>query len=74
MEGWICAKCGRVYSPSTAMCAYCGPEIPVATSTGGSTDVRCPRTVERCPSCGQARWDIPQSHCPAGWHTNTWTR
>ena len=27
-RGWICPKCGRVYSPSTSMCSYCG---------GGST-------------------------------------
>lgn len=22
--GWICPKCGRVYSPFTQMCLYCG--------------------------------------------------
>lgn len=22
--GWVCPKCGRVYSPSTTMCLYCG--------------------------------------------------
>lgn len=24
MQGWICPKCGRVYSPFTHMCMYCG--------------------------------------------------
>lgn len=22
--GWECPKCGRVYSPTTTMCQYCG--------------------------------------------------
>lgn len=25
-QGWECPKCGRVYSPSTSMCKYCGNE------------------------------------------------
>lgn len=24
-QGWIRPKCGRVYSPFTKMCLYCGP-------------------------------------------------
>ena len=23
-RGWVCPKCGRVYSPNTPMCYYCG--------------------------------------------------
>lgn len=25
-QGWECPKCGRVYSPTTSMCMYCGNE------------------------------------------------
>lgn len=25
-QGWECPKCGRVYSPSTSMCRFCGGE------------------------------------------------
>lgn len=32
--GWICPKCGRVYSPYTPMCGYCAPKtINSSTST-----------------------------------------
>lgn len=30
-QGWICPKCGRVYSPFTPMCLYCKGSI-IATS------------------------------------------
>lgn len=26
MYGWRCPVCGRVYSPYTSMCSYCGIE------------------------------------------------
>lgn len=28
--GWVCPKCGRVYSPSTAMCLYCESDTIVS--------------------------------------------
>lgn len=36
-QGWICPKCGRVYSPFTQMCLYCSNQ---QTSTSLNTDVR----------------------------------
>lgn len=37
-KGWECPKCGRVYSPFTPMCWYCGGEqtITVTSGTGGA--------------------------------------
>lgn len=32
-QGWICPKCGRVYSPSTDMCLYCGGNTNIMPST-----------------------------------------
>lgn len=35
--GWVCPQCGRVYSPWTSMCLYCG---------GGSWTITCgPQTI-----------------------------
>ena len=31
-QGWICPKCGRVYSPTTSMCFYCGNETVTVSS------------------------------------------
>lgn len=33
MQGWECPKCGRVYSPYTHMCPYCGPKHSNETVT-----------------------------------------
>ncbi len=31
-QGWICPKCGRVYSPTTPMCLYCKNETSVVSN------------------------------------------
>ena len=36
-QGWVCPKCGRVYSPTTPMCYYCGGEQTSTVSTGTGT-------------------------------------
>lgn len=33
LHGWVCPKCGRVYSPFTSMCPYCGNETTTTTGT-----------------------------------------
>lgn len=32
-QGWECPKCGRVYSPDTSMCMYCGQKDQNTYST-----------------------------------------
>lgn len=34
-QGWICPKCGRVYSPTTIMCLYCGNPMVIQVSNIG---------------------------------------
>lgn len=47
--GWICPKCGRVYSPSTSQCLYCGggyqPNIVYCGPNNGSKTVYDTMTV-----------------------------
>lgn len=31
-KGWECPKCGRVYSPTTPICLYCGKDKEVITT------------------------------------------
>lgn len=36
--GWICPKCGRVFSPFTMMCPYCNNGDNVVTYTTTNTE------------------------------------
>lgn len=35
-HGWICPKCGRVYSPYTAICLYCSGVAEYQTSVSNT--------------------------------------
>ena len=37
-QGWQCPICGRVYSPMTFMCYYCGGEQRVYTTVETDTE------------------------------------
>lgn len=37
MEGWVCPKCGRVWSPSVAGCGDCNQQRVTITLTPGSS-------------------------------------
>lgn len=34
--GWVCPKCGRVYSPSTIMCSYCDGNNNIMPATSNT--------------------------------------
>ena len=64
--GWICPKCGRVFSPSTASCSHCGNEttftLPAITSYSGATissakfsTISDIRTIKSCATCKHYR-------------------
>ena len=38
-QGWVCPKCGRVYSPFIPMCLYCGDKGNVTVTTDTKTAV-----------------------------------
>lgn len=50
-QGWECPKCGRVYSPDTPMCWYCGDESKsTVTTTNTKLDIPFPEDLVKVVS------------------------
>ena len=48
-QGWVCPKCGRVYSPSTPMCWYCGGgRGSIINAPTTKVDWTLPQTITTC--------------------------
>ena len=45
-QGWECPKCGRVYSPYTIMCQFCGAEEITRTYTNPTSNPTSNPTLE----------------------------
>lgn len=45
-QGWICPKCGRVYSPYTQMCPYCQPDNITRTINSPNTNIEKEKIVK----------------------------
>lgn len=52
-KGWECPKCGRVYSPSTIMCFYCGNQT-ITTSPNTQPICSCGTGIGQCPIHGKS--------------------
>jgi len=44
-KGWVCPKCGRVYSPTTSMCSYCNYQM-THTITSNTLVCKFPKDKE----------------------------
>ena len=49
-HGWVCPKCGRVYSPLTPCCWYCGNTAVTYTTGTKITIGDTPETMKDCPT------------------------
>lgn len=43
--GWVCPKCGRVYSPTTSTCLFCGPGVSYTITATNTTTAKTANTV-----------------------------
>ena len=46
-QGWQCPICGRIYSPMTLMCYYCGGEQKIITTAGTNTETNQMNSYEQ---------------------------
>lgn len=60
--GWICPKCGRVYSPSTSQCLFCGgtysPNIVYCGPNNGTKEVYDTMTISNTVNSPQTNATI----------------
>ena len=60
--GWICPKCGRVYSPSTSQCLFCGgtysPNIVYCGPNNGTRDILDTMTISNTVNSPQTNATI----------------
>ena len=76
-RGWVCPKCGRVYSPTTPICFYCADvgKPTTGTSTTPNKDFKTTaipndavwwkdylNQSKTCPVGGSDYWD-DNTHC-----------
>ena len=56
LQGWICPKCGRVYSPITPMCYYCGGEQITTFSEGTALVINADHKTEPQKTCDTCKY------------------
>lgn len=52
-QGWVCPTCGKVYSPYTPMCYYCGGEQKTITYTTNTKNVEIDKTKSLAQLIGE---------------------
>lgn len=77
--GWMCPKCGRVYSPWCYECTHCNTHTvtnPITTTGDPYPSKWETNTVsitnDPCPHCGGNRWEPAGTGCAKGSHYGIW--
>lgn len=53
--GWVCPKCGRVYSPTTSSCLFCGPGVSYTVTANTANTVNAVNTTSTATVEGTPR-------------------